>query len=416
MTNKPSHKDCKQGPLSFSQQSLWLLELVGEGKCTYNVGWVLRFAGILDEALLKKSFQYLIQRHSCLRTVFSTEGGEAHQVILPEADFKLPYHSIADLFEIERLTEIKRYFDLEVNTPFDLTNGPLLRCKLLRTAPDEHYLIMGVHHIITDGWSMVILLKELAHVYKHFSLNKTLDLPILPLEYYEYCEEQLAAGVDEKMADGFDYWQKQLTSPLARLELPVDSTQTSSHVERGSRCFFRLSAQTMQRIQDACKHEKVTPYMYLLSVFKVLLHRYTQQDDLVIGTPVANRSKRDIYEMFGFFVNVLVLRSDYSGNPIFSEVLNREKETVVNSMRYMDVPLGELVKKLNPDRNSGFSQLFQVMFVMQNVPIPDYSFGDVVMTPVNVDHFTVPEYGWIHSDTGWSEFDLTLELSTHRQR
>ncbi len=413
MINEYAKDAVTTGPLSFSQQSLWLLELVGEGKCTYNVGWVLRFNGSLNVSLLEKSFNYLIQRHSCLRTVFLTEDGEALQAVMPEVDFQLRYHSIADFSAEERLAEVKRCFDLEVNTPFDFANGPLLRCKLLQTAPDEHYLVMGVHHIITDGWSMVILLKELAHIYQKFSQGKEPQLPLLPLEYHQYSRMQLAADQEEKMAEGFAYWQKQLAPPLTKLELPVDFPRPSHLEERGGRCFFRLSEQTMQRIKEACKQERVTPYMYLLTVFKVLLHRYTQQDDLVIGTPVANRSKREIYEMFGFFVNVLVLRSDYGGNPTFSEVLEREKETVISGMRHMEVPLGELVKKINPERSSGFSQLFQVMFVMQNVPIPDHSFGDVVMSPVNVDHFNTPEYGWIHSDSGWSEFDLTLELSSH---
>lgn len=413
---KGSHKSQENiicAPLTFSQQSLWMLELVGEGKCTYNVGWVLHFQGPLDLFLLNRSFRFLIQRHSCLRTVFSAEGMEPQQVILPEVDFQISSISLFDLPREEQLAEVKKEFSREVNTPFDLINGPLFRSRLLHTSTDEHYLVMGVHHIVTDGWSMVVLLKELANIYDHLGRGEEPELPLLPLTYHEYAVTQAAADPAEISPKGFDYWQKQLSLPLAKIELPTDFPRTTPLVEQGGRCFFRISQQTDERIKEACKKEKVTPYMYLLTVFKVLLHRYTAQNDLMVGTPVANRGKRELFDMFGFFVNVLVLRSDYGGNISFSEALSREKQTVISGMRYMDVPLGSIVKKVNPSRSSGFSQIFQVMFVMQNVPIPEYSFGEVKMTPVNANHLDIPEYGWIHGDTGWSEFDLTLELSTH---
>ncbi len=403
----------KYAPLTFSQQSLWMLEQVGEGKCTYNVGWVLHFKGELDLSVLNDSFHHLITRHCSLRTVFSAEGAEPMQVILPTIPFHIPSRSLLDLPRDEQREEIEKAFGREVNTPFDLANGPLLRCTLLHTAPDEHYLVMGIHHIITDGWSMVVLLKELAHIYQHLSQGKEPELPELPLSYEEYSVQQAAASPESVSPKGFAYWQKQLAAPLAKVELPTDFPRTTPLVEHGGRCFFQISGETEQKIKEACKKEKVTPYMYLLTVFKVLLHRYTAQNDLMVGTPVANRGQRELFNMFGFFVNVLVLRSDYGGDISFSEALSREKETVISGMRHMDVPLGSLVKKIQPARSSGFSQIFQVMFVMQNVPIPEYSFGDVVMTPTNVNYLDIPEYGWIHADTGWSEFDLTLELSTH---
>ena len=413
-TDLNAHASPIRAPLTYSQQALWLLELIGEGNCTYNITWIFRISGSFNLNSFNKAFQYLVNRHASLRTIFATKSTGAIQIVLPEMAVQFPCFSLMDQSRDTQFTTLKKHFMQEGQTPFDLGTGPMFRGKIYQTAEDEHYFILCIHHIIIDGWSLGILLKELAHIYKQLQQGNTPDLPELPIEYTEFATEQVAEDLDILFESGFTYWQKQLASPLSKLELPTDFPRTSHPGQQGQRLFFTLPEAINDQISDVCKKEKVTPFIFLLTVFKLLLYRYTNQQDLMVGIPVANRSRNDLFNIIGFFVNTLVMRSDYSGNPLFKEILARERTTVFAGMRHMSVPLGQLVKRIHPDRNDGFSQLFQVMFVLQNIPLPEYSFGDdLELLPINIDYPDIPEFGWIQNDNGWSEFDLTLEITTH---
>ncbi len=412
-TSSPPPHNVIHAPLSWSQQGLWVLEQLETGQCTYNLCWALRIVGRVDIDYFNQAINSLVQRHAILRTVFQYGPQGPEQIVLPELVINIPLRSIEEMTSEKKIEEIRYRFSKEVNTPFDLETGPLLRGSLYSTGKNEYLFIMTMHHIIIDGWSMPILFKEFVDSYAAINKGETLPQNDPSLQYYQFATNQINNGSDKSLVEGFAYWQKQLSGLLPRLDLPTDFPRTGHHSLKGARFFFKFPATTCEQIHIACKKERVTMYMYLLTVFKILLYRYTGQDDLLVGSPTANRT-RDTFTLLGFFVNTIVLRTDYGGNPSFRDVLAKEKQAVIDGMRHMAVPLGKIVEKLSLKYSRDGSQLLQTMFTLQNIPLPQLGDENMQITPVNIDFPDDPEFNWIQNDTGWSEFDLILELTNQQ--
>jgi amino acid adenylation domain-containing protein/thioester reductase-like protein len=408
-TDTPIH-----APLSWSQQGLWVLEQLDPEQCTYNLCWVLRIRGAVDATIVNQSMNALVKRHAILRTVFASGAGGPEQIVLPQLTIHIPLSSIEEMSPQAQLGELRHLFQEEASTPFDLKTGPLLRGTLLAAGENVHFLIMSMHHIIIDGWSMPILFNEFSKTYGRISQGVPPSTDVLPLQYHQFATQQINTVPEKNITDGFSYWKEQLSGALPRLELPTDFPRTAQQSQRGARYFFKIPGSVGERLVAACKKERVTMYMYLLTVFKVLLHRYCGEDDILVGSPTANRTQKESFSLLGFFVNTIVLRTDYGGNPSFHEALAREKRAVMDGMRYMAVPLGKVVEMLTMEQGRDGTQLFQTLFTLQNIPIPQGDDGGLQLTPVNIDHFHDPDYNWIQNDTGWSEFDLILELTNQQ--
>ncbi|HEY0606557.1 MAG TPA: amino acid adenylation domain-containing protein, partial [Herpetosiphonaceae bacterium] len=391
-------------PLSFAQQRIWFLEQLDPGSRAYSLAGALRLLGPLDTTALERSFNAIIQRHEALRTTFaqkvSVVDGEPVQRINPAAAIVMPQVALDTLSDTERAAAVERLIHDEVRQPFDLQHGPLLRASLLRLQPDEHRLLISMHHIVSDGWSMSILIHEIITLYHAFTANVPAQLADLPVQYADYALWQRGWLVPGARGDVLDtqlgYWQAQLRD-LMPLELPTDYPRPPVQTFSGATHSLSLPPALSQSLEALSQREGVTLFMTLLAGFKVLLHRYSGQDDLVIGTPIAGRTQSEIEGLIGCFINTLILRTDLSGNPTFREILRRVREVSLDAYAHQDLPFEHIVDALQPERDVSRSPLFQVMFVLQNTPIAPLAVPGLQIEPIAVD-------------TGTAKFDLTLTM------
>ncbi|HEU0055102.1 MAG TPA: amino acid adenylation domain-containing protein, partial [Longimicrobium sp.] len=353
-------------PLSFAQERLWFLDRLEGGSAAYNLPAALRFTGALDAAALERALGEIIRRHESLRTVFREVDGGAVQVIAPFAGFSLPTHDLSGLSETARETEVRRRAREDAARPFDLAEGPLVRAALLRAADEEHVLLLCIHHIVSDGWSTGVLFRELGALYAAFARGEGDPLAPLPVQYADYAvwqRERLAGEVlDRQLA----YWKERLAGAPALLELPTDRPRPPVQSHRGGRERLDLSRGLLDRLQALGRGEGATLYMVMLSAFQVLLGKYAGSEDVVVGSPIAGRTRREVEELIGFFANTLVLRTDLSGDPSFRELLGRVREGTLGAYEHQEVPFERLVAELQPERSMSHSPLFQVMFTLQN--------------------------------------------------
>jgi amino acid adenylation domain-containing protein len=384
-------------PLSFAQQRLWFLDQYEPNSPVYNVPGALRLRGFLDVAALKRSLDGIVRRHEALRTKFSMVEGEPLQVILPSLSVSLSVVYLTDLSESEREDEARHLAAEETRRPFDLAQGPPVRMMLLCLAENEHVLLLTMHHIVSDGWSMGVLHRELSVLYQAFSRGKPSPLPDLPIQYADFAVWQREWLQGEVLEKQLSYWKKQLEGIPAVLNLPTDRPRPAVQSFRGKRQSLELSKELTQGLKALSRKEGVTLYMTLLAAFQTLLYRYTGQEDIVVGSPIANRNRSEIEGLIGFFVNTLVLRSDLSGNPSFRELLGRVRKTVLEAYDHQDLPFEKLVEELQPERSLSHSPLFQVMFVLQNVPNTGVEFEELSVSPVRVGAET-------------AKFDLTMSM------
>jgi amino acid adenylation domain-containing protein len=385
-------------PLSFSQQRLWFLDQYEPNSSVYNIPNALRLKGSLNIGALQQSLDEIIRRHESLRTTFSTRGGEPVQAIAPSVQLSFPLVDLTGHPEGEREEEIQRLVHEEAGRPFDLSKGPLFRSKLLRVAEDDHVLLLTIHHIVSDGWSMGVLYRELSVFYRAFVKGEPSPLPELPIQYADFAVWQREWLQGEVLNRQLSYWQKQLEGIPAVLNLPTDRPRPAVQSFRGARQSFVLSKDLTEQLKALSRKESVTLFMTLLAAFQTLLYRYTGQEDIVVGSPIANRNRAEIEGLIGFFVNTLVLRSNFSDNPTFKELLVRVREMALEAYAHQDLPFEKLVEELKPERNLSHSPLFQVMFVLQNAPTAAWRFAGLTAIPVQVG-----------ADT--AKFDLTLSMS-----
>ncbi len=354
--------------LSFAQQRLWFLHQLEPGNPTYNIPIVLRLAGSLDVDALQSSINDLVLRHETLRTSFSSVQEEPVQVIAPFSAPALPLFDLSALTPEQADLEAKSFRDAESRQAFNLAEGPLLRVKLLRLSSDEHLLLLTMHHIIADGWSMGILVREVAALYEAHSRGVSAQLAELPIQYADYAVWQREYLSGEALEQQLNYWTRQLAGAPAVLELPSDRPRTAVQSFRGASFSFSCSLELSHALQVLSRRQGVTIYMTLLAAFAVLLHRYTGETEIVIGTPIANRNRVEVEGLIGFFVNTLALRAGVAGDPQFGELVGRVREVMLGAYAHQDVPFERVVEEIKPERDLSRSPIFQVMFAWENAP------------------------------------------------
>jgi amino acid adenylation domain-containing protein len=355
--------------LSFAQQRLWFLNQLEQESAFYNVPTAVALSGPLDVSALERSLREIVRRHEVLRTSFQVVDGQPAQAVTPldELDFTLPVIDLTQLHVDEREAEVKRHAREEGQRPFDLTRAPLMRTTLLRLSEDEHTLLLTVHHIASDDWSTGIFFRELRALYEAYTAGQNSPLEELPIQYADYAVWQRGRLEGEVLERQLSYWRKQLTG-TPTLELPTDYARPAVRTYRGELEIFSLSSELSQQLKALSQREGVTLYMLLLAAWQTLLARYTGQDDVVVGSPVAGRTRAETEALIGFFINTLVLRTDLSGDPTFSELLGRVREVCLGAYAHQDVPFEKVVEELAPERSLSRNPLFQVVFALQNAP------------------------------------------------
>jgi amino acid adenylation domain-containing protein len=404
-------RDGRAFPLSFAQRRLWFLDQLEPGSPWYNMAIPLRLTGELDAAALAASLQEIERRHETLRTTFALAGdGGAVQIVGPPAGLPLPRVDLGTLPAAAREAELLRLLGAEARRPFDLARGPLLRAVLYSTGQHptgqhpggqhpagqpEHAFLLCMHHIVSDGWSLGVLVRELAALYEAFSRRLPPPLAALPVQYADFAVWQRGLLAGPVLEDLLAYWTRQLTGMPPLVELPADRPRPAVQTFRGATLPFALSPGTTAAVQALSRSEGVTPFMTLLAGFLALLYRYTGQSDLAVGSPIANRSRAELEGLIGFFVNTLVLRGDLSGDPGFRELLARVKSLATGAYAHQDLPFEKLVEELEPERQLSHAPLFQVMFVLQNAPVPALDLAGLTFAP-------------LPARSGTSKFDLSL--------
>ncbi|MEG4530220.1 amino acid adenylation domain-containing protein [Microcoleus sp. D2_18a_D3] len=396
----PIKRVSRQGelPLSFAQQRLWFLDQLQPGNPAYNIPAAVRLKGALNVAVLEQTFQEIIKRHEALRTTFKSVEGRPAQVIISSFNFTLPIVNLRELSQAEREAEAMRLAAEEARQPFDLTKWPLLRVTLLHLDETEYLLLLTVHHIVADGWSMGVLVREVAALYEAFGSGKPSPLPELSVQYADYAVWQTnwlqGEVLEAKLAD----WKQQLGQILPPLQLPAKQPRSAVSSNEAEIQEFQLSGQVSEALKALSRQQNVTLFMTLLAALQTLLYRYTNQEDIVVGTDLANRTQVETEALIGFFVNILVLRTDMRGNPTFRQLLDRVREVTLKAYTHQDLPFDKLVEELRPDRTLSQTPLFQVLFVMQNAPMPTLEMAGLTLIPVA-------------SDSGTAKFDLALFVS-----
>ncbi len=355
-------------PLSFSQQRLWFLHQLDPESTAYNGSDLVQMQGTLNLAALEESINEIFRRHEVLRTCFAVFQGLAIQKIIPELRISLPIVDLQHLPIVERAQEVQRLEVENAQQPFDLTQAPLLRLLLLRLTEEEHILLVTMHHIISDAWSAGVFIHEVSALYEAFLTGKPSLLPELPIQYADYAVWQHHYLQRERLDSQLAYWKQQLENAKTLLELPTDKPRTQLQTSLGKKHSFTLSAQLSNHLKSLSQQEGVTLFMTLLSAFNTLLYHYTKQEDILVGSPIANRSHSELEGLIGFFVNTLVLRTKLSHNLSFKELLQQVRETSLGAYAHQDLAFEKLVAELQPERHLNHSPLFQVWFVLQNTP------------------------------------------------
>lgn len=392
-------RQSRSGPanLSFGQQQLWLIDQFRPGQPFYNLQSVVRLTGPLDTAILERSLNEIISRHDILRTTFTVIGEEVVQSVSATLSLKLPVQDLQGLPKAEQDARLRQLAAEEAQQPFSLPQGPLLRVALLRLGKEEHVFLLTWHHIVSDHWSEGIFMRELATLYEAFAAGAPSPLPALPIQYADFAHWQLQWMQGETLETSLAYWKQQLDSMPTFLNLPIDRPRPAIQSPRGAIQLLRLPEALIHALKALSQQEDATLFMTTLAAFKVLLYRYTGQEDVVVGTPIAGRAQSETEDLIGFFINTLVLRTDLSGNPSFRELLRRVRKVALEAYAHPDLPFEKLVEELAPERSPSYTPLFQVMFSFQSTPPLDLAFANLKMSLMEVD-------------PGTARFDLSLIL------
>ncbi|HEU4453721.1 MAG TPA: condensation domain-containing protein, partial [Longimicrobium sp.] len=356
----------RTAPTSFAQERLWVIDRIGPGSAVYNIPVAWRLGGALDEAALERALGEIVRRHEALRTVFAEADGSPVQVIAPFGGFALPVEDLSGLGDGDREAAVGRRAGEEAARPFDLSAGPLFRAALLRLGAEDHVLLLTVHHIVGDGGSLGVLYRELSALYAAYHEGGESPLPEVGMQYADHAVWQREHLRDGALEGKLAYWRERLADAPALLELPTDHPRPPVQTFRGAHERIELPLELLERLRALGRSEGATLYMVLLGAFQVLLSKYSGSEDVVVGSPIAGRTRKEVEETFGFFVNTLVLRADLSGDPSFREVLRRVREDTLGAYEHQEVPFERLVAELQPERSLSHSPLFQVMFALQN--------------------------------------------------
>jgi amino acid adenylation domain-containing protein len=384
-------------PLSFSQQRLWFFDQVNPGSAAYNIAGMVRIEGRLDVDALRRSFDEIVRRHEVLRTRIVVTDGQAGQVVDPHQPLATPLVDLQHLPPSAADAEARRLAVVEAARPFDLSRPPLLRVVLYQVAAEEYLMAVICHHIASDGWSLGVASQELAVLYPAFAAGKPSPLPPLPIQYADFAWWQRQWAQGERMQQELAWWQRKLAGPLPVLDLPIDFPRPAIASTHGKRNEFAWDRPLVDALYALSRQEGVTLYMTLLAAFNVLLYRYTRQEDILVGSPVAGREQSETEGLIGFFVNNIVLRTDLSGAPTFRQLLERVRKETLAAFDNQHVPFDRLVDALQPERDASRSPFFQVLFSMQNMRMKELELEGAKLLPTELD-------------LGTTRFDLTLEL------
>jgi amino acid adenylation domain-containing protein/non-ribosomal peptide synthase protein (TIGR01720 family) len=377
-------------PASFGQRGLWLINRLEPLSHLYNIPFALRLKGRLDTPALERCLAAVTERHESLRTTFSSANGQPIQVIGRSSNAELTKLDLREFPESDREAEAHRLAVEEAQKPFDLEHGPLLRTTLLQLGEEDHTLLFTMHHIISDGWSLEVLGREVAILYEAYSSGLAPTLPELPIQYADYAFWQHEYLRGERLDSQLDYWRHQLHG-MQTLRLPLGSQKRRpARTDLGASEHLRLSGSLAVALRTLSRHEGVTAFITLLAAFKLLLYRYSGQEDLVVGSPMANRGRREVEGLIGYFVNTVPLRTDLSGNPTFRELLSRVRQTALSAYAHQDVPLEKLLKELHLDREADRIKPFLAVFVLQNAPMSPFKLRDVTISAVDIFKQTTP--------------------------
>jgi amino acid adenylation domain-containing protein len=395
---RPANRDGDL-PLSFAQQRLWFFEQLEPGNLFYHLPNAIRLTGMLDAGALEHSLREIFRRHEILRTTFARRDGRPVQVVAPFREFTLPVQDLTNVPDPKYAAH--ELAAQEAHEPLDLERGPLVRVRLLRLGAEEHVLLLTMHHIISDGWSMTIFFRELATLYQARVAGRAASLPALPVQYADYAVWQRQWLQGDVLQQQLAYWKNQLAG-VEPLALPTDRPRAAVNRYRGAHHAVSLPAELAAGLRALSRKEGATLFMTLLAAFQVLLARFTRQTDISVGTPIANRHRAETEGLIGFFVNMLVMRTDLSGAPSFREVVKRVREAALGAYAHQDLPFERLVEELQPERDLSRSPLFQVLFVLQEAP-------DAV---VKLPGLTLSHLGNDRSVS--AKFDLTLGITETR--
>ncbi|HEY5029336.1 MAG TPA: amino acid adenylation domain-containing protein, partial [Candidatus Angelobacter sp.] len=383
-------------PLSYTQQRLWFIDRLAPGGSAYNIPASVRIQGPLNLTVLGRVLEEIVSRHESLRTRIEVVEGEPRQVILDKINVPLAVIDL-NLQQEEKPEAARRLARDEIQKPFDLQRGPLIRGCLLKLAEQDHVLVVTMHHVISDGWSLGILVREVSRLYKAFSAGEASPLAVLPIQYADYSVWQRQWVSGEMLEQQLNYWKRQLAE-VSVLDLPTDFSRPLLQSQRGDSIEFSVSVELTVKLKQLCLQHGTTLYMTLLAAFQTLMSRYSRQHDITTGSPIAGRRRTETEALIGFFVNTLVLRTDLSGAPGFTTLLQRVKKSTLEAYAHQDVPFEKLVEVLSPERDLSRSPLFQVMFALQNAPYATLELGSATL-----ERFDVRKVA--------AQFDLTVAMA-----
>src|SRR6266542_3688649 len=384
-------------PLSYAQQRLWFIDQLEPGNAVYNCPGAVRLEGRLDIEALERSVNEIVRRHEVLRTRIVVEEGQPVQVIEDWAPRSLEVEDLAGLPPEEREEVARRTTKQEAVKGFDLGRGPLIRVKLLKLGEDQHVALFTTHHIVSDAWSMGVLVRELCALYQAMSEGKPSPLPELEIQYADYAVWQRAYLAGGALEAEVGYWKEKLKD-AATLDLPTDHARPPAPSYRGGKEKVELGKELSEGLRNLSRREGATMFMTLMAAFKTLLMRYSGEEDISVGTAIANRTRREVEGLIGFFVNTLVMRTDLGGNPSFRELIKREREVALGAYAHQEAPFEKLVEEINPGRDLSRSPLFQVMMTLQNTGREELEVKGLKVTGMG-------------EETGAAKFELTLILS-----
>ncbi|MFC1718242.1 condensation domain-containing protein [Candidatus Poribacteria bacterium] len=384
--------------LSSVQKRLWFIDQLEPESPAYNIPVAVRISGPLDIAVLDQAFNEIIRRHEVLRTVCTTAKGLPLQNIVPFSTVSLPVIDLRNLTETEKESEALRLASEEAHSLFDLAQAPLLRFTLLHLDVDNYVLLLTTHHFVADGWSMRVLMQEITDLYAAFLRNMPSPLPEPYIQYADFAHWQQRRLQQGYLEDQLDYWKRQLDGVPSVLDLPTDQSRAADHLSSGATQYFTLSDALSEAIKAVSRQEHVTLFMTLLAAFQTLLHRYTNQDDIVVGTAVSSRNHHEIENLIGNFSNNLPLRTNFSGNPSFRELLSQVRKTALDSYTHQDLPFEKLVEELKPERKLSSTPVFQVMLVFHE---------DVLLDNIKLPGLTLEE---LPIELGTSRFGFIMSI------
>ncbi|WP_246113331.1 condensation domain-containing protein, partial [Segetibacter aerophilus] len=373
-------------PLSFSQERLWFIDQL-EGSLQYHITAVLRLKGIMNKNAVEHALNEIVNRHEILRTVYIEEDGEPWQRVKPENEWKLTTTSGTGYLEDK--TGLYSYIQNTTRSPFNLAKDYMLRSELITLAEEEHLLVVTMHHIASDAWSTPIFVKELGELYTAYADGRSPNLNSLPIQYSDYAIWQRSYLQEELLNRKLDYWKKKLDD-VAPLQLPLDYKRPAVSSNRGASALFMISPELRDQLRILSQRNAATLYMTLLSAFKVLLYRYSGQEDVCVGTSIAGRPQAELEGLIGFFVNTLALRSNVSGKISFNNLLQQVRQTMLEAYGNQEVPFERVVEAVVKDRDISRNPLFQVMLVLRNTPdVPELRLGNLLLSGEPYEHTTV---------------------------